>query len=81
VAADPGKKDKKGDAIHVNLPGKIRVTLATADKQIASEELYAAQYGRMEMLDDGLFSKKLRTSIVLDPATGNLESIKTEVTK
>ena len=48
---------------------------------MVSQELFAAQFGRVEMLDGNLFSKKLETSIVLNPATGNLESIKTEVLK
>lgn len=81
VAAEPGKKDKNGDAIYVNLPGKIRITLSHQDQPLVSQELFAAQFGRVEMLDGNLFSKKLETSIVLNPATGNLESIKTEVLK
>ena len=81
VAAEPGKKDKNGEAIYVNLPGKIRITLQNSSQTLLNEEIYAAQYGRVEMLDGNLFSKKLQTSIVLHPATGNLESIKTEVLK
>lgn len=81
VGAEPGKKDKQGTAIHVMLPGRIRVTLSQGDRDIVSQEFYAAQYGRMQMLDENLFSKKLLTSIVLDPATGNLETIKTEALK
>lgn len=81
VAAEPGKKDKNGEAIYVNLPGKIRLTIQNSGQTLLSDEIYAAQFGHIEMLDGNLFSKKLQTSIVLNPATGNLESIKTDVLK
>lgn len=77
VGAEQGKKEKKGEGIFVNLPGKIKVTVNSANKTLLSEDVWAAQFGRMEMIDPNLFSKKLTTSIILDPATGNLESIKT----
>ena len=77
VAAEQGKKDKKSEGIYVNLPGKIKVTVASDEGRLLSEDIYAAQFGKMEMIDPNLFSKKLTTSIILNPATGNLESIKT----
>ena len=45
---------------------------------MAAYELYAAQFGQVVALDEGLFDKKLLTSIVLNPVTGSLESIEIE---
>ncbi|MBO4826430.1 MAG: DUF4831 family protein [Prevotella sp.] len=82
VAADKKnkEKDKNLEGFYVNLPGKIKVNIFKDGNVIASQELFAAQFGQVEMLDEALFSKKLMTSVVLDPVTGNLESIKTDTT-
>jgi hypothetical protein len=79
VAAEKGKKekDKNMEGFYVNLPGKIRVKVFKDNNMLAEQELFVAQFGQTEMLDEALFSKKLVTSVVLDPVTGNLESIKT----
>lgn len=69
------KKAKDNGGLYVNIPGKIKVTLSKGNEQWAAYELYAAQFGRTEALDEGLFGKKMLTSVVLNPVTGNLESI------
>ena len=75
------KKAKDNGGFYVNLPGKIEVTLHRGDEQWAVYELYAAQFGKVVALDEDLFNKKLFTGIVLNPVTGNLESIETENAK
>ena len=72
------KKAKDNGGFYVNLPGKIKVTLFKGTEQWAAYELYAAQFGQVVALDEGLFDKKLLTSIVLNPVTGSLESIEIE---
>lgn len=73
------KKAKDNGGLYVNLPGKIKVTLFNGDKQWIAYELYAAQFGKSVELDEGLFDKNLVTSVVLNPVTGNLESIDIEI--
>ena len=75
------KKAKDNGGFYVNLPGKIEVTLHRGGEQWAAYELYAAQFGKVVALDEDLFNKKLFTSIVLNPVTGNLESIEIENVK
>ena len=72
------KKAKDNGGLYVNIPGKIQVTLYKGNEQWAAYELYAAQFGTVAALDDDLFGKKLFTSVVLNPVTGNLESIEIE---
>lgn len=75
------KKTKDNGGFYVNLPGKIKITLYKGDEQWAAYELYAAQFGSTVVLDEGLFGKKMFTGIVLNPVTGNLESINVETLK
>lgn len=73
-----GMKPIKDDpGIVVNMPGKIKVRLAEGNKDIKSWELYAGQYGRLDMLSSNLFSTKFTTHLVFDPITGNV--IKMEI--
>lgn len=72
------KPSKDNIGVYVNLPGKIKVTLHRGAEQWAAYELYAAQFGRVEMLNDDLFGKKIYTSVVLNPVTGNMDSMKSE---
>lgn len=75
------KPAKDNGGIYVNLPGKIKLTLYRGEEQWAAYELYAAQFGRVELLDDNLFGKKYSTSVVLNPVTGNMESFRSEPVK
>ena len=78
-----GKDEKiKDDAgIWVNLPGKISVKLYQGEKLLENFEAYAAQFGRTEPMMGELFSKKMETKVRLNPATGNADSISTELKK
>ena len=75
------KKAKDNGGLYVNLPGKIKVSLYKGDEQWAAYELYAAQFGSVVALDEDLFGRKLFTSVVLNPVTGNLESIEIDNAK
>jgi len=65
----------------VNLPGKARITLYRETARIAEFESYLAQFGRAEALTASLFGKKTTTRLVLNPLTGYVESLATEVHK
>ena len=81
VPADASKADKEKDdfRLGVNLPGKIRLTIAKADgTPVASYETDAAQFGRVVMLNGALFGKKFTSDIVLDPTTGAVVELKTQ---
>lgn len=69
------KKAKDNGGLYVNMPGKIKVTLFKGADEWIAYELYAAQFGKTVALDEGLFGKNMFTSVVLNPVTGNLESI------
>lgn len=78
---DAAKADKEKDdfRLGVNIPGKIRLTVANAaGTPVASYETEAAQFGKVEMLNGALFGKKFTSHIVLDPATGAVVELKTE---
>lgn len=75
------KKIKDDIGLRVNLPGKIAVDLLQEEKPYAHYELFAPQFGRIEVLSGDLFGKKTETSIVLDPLTGAIEHIKSELVK
>lgn len=75
---EAAKKEKDDFQLGICMPGKIRITLSTAGSDIASYEAYAAQFGKVEMLNGSLFGKKFTSKIVLDPATGSVVELKTE---
>lgn len=75
------KKKKVESGIYVNVPSKIRAVVSSEDKTISTYELPAAQFGRTELLSGELFSKKYTTSVVLDPTTGAIRTINSDVQK
>ena len=82
TATVEGMKKSKDDAnIYANLPGKIKLTLFKEEQELGSQEFYAAQFGKTLPLDNELFGKKLLTSLVYNPTTGNIDTIKTEMLK
>ena len=79
VGSDDKARSEAG--IWVNLPGKSRVILFQEEKMLKSYDLQLAQLGRAEPVNSELFNKKTDTKITLNPITGNLESVKTELKK
>ena len=64
--------------MYVNQPGKIKVSFEGEPINKQSFEFYAAQFGRVEMLNSTLFGKKFITHITLNPINGAIEHLKTE---
>ncbi len=75
------KKSIEDYGIFVNVPGKIKVSLYDGNNLFSSTEVYAAQFGRVEALNEDLFGKKYFTTVRLDPVTGSLEDIQTDSVK
>lgn len=75
------KKKKVESGVYVNVPSKIRAEVTSEGKTIASYELPAAQFGRTELLSGELFSKKYTTNVVLDPTTGAIKTINSDLQK
>ena len=78
VVHEMANKLKDELQLAVCLPGKIRLTLSNNDKKIARYEMWAAQFGKTEMLNGALFGKKLTSKILLDSATGAVTELTTE---
>ncbi len=78
TAADGEKRSKDDVGVMVNMPGKIKITIYEGTRTLASFEAYVAQYGKLESLSSTLFSKKTTSHVVLNPVTGQVESIETE---
>ena len=80
ASIDRGKvKDNAG--VYVNLPGKVKISVAQEANLRAVIELYMAQFGKTEPLSGELFGKKQFTQMVMNPITGTIESVKTENVK
>lgn len=75
------KKKKEESGIYVNVPSKIKAEVTSEGNTIGTYELPAAQFGKTELLSGELFSKKYTSSIVLDPTTGAIRSIKSDLQK
>lgn len=73
--APVGKKQKDETGLWINLPGKVRATISTLSGPWKSLEFSAGQFGEVENLNEPLFSKKVNTSLVLNPFNGGIEKI------
>ncbi|MBQ9651695.1 MAG: DUF4831 family protein [Prevotella sp.] len=74
------KLSMKGDeqpGIFVIRPGKVRVTLHRDNRFWTANEFYAAQFGKIEPMNPELFSAKMRTQVIVNPVTGNVDGIST----
>ena len=78
VVHEMAKKQKDELQLAVCLPGKIRLALTSDNKRIAQYEMWAAQFGKVEMLNGALFGKKLTSKLLLDGATGAVTELTTE---
>lgn len=66
--------NKKNEGFYVNVPGRIRLTLHREDHQLATFDLYAGQFGFVELRSGALF-KRYVTHMTLNPATGSVDNI------
>lgn len=84
VVVDENKKKKASTTetgIYVNIPGKIRATISKGNKCIGSFELYAGQYGKVELLSGDLFNKRSTTHLSINPVTGSVDKLEAEMPK
>lgn len=79
--ADPKKKKDKEPVMYSCTPGRIRLSLFEGATPWHSYEMYAAQFGQLNPIDEDLINKKVCTMVVLNPYTGGVEKIKTEPVK
>lgn len=78
---DKKKKDKDEKGIYVNVPGKIRATISKGNHMMGSFELYAGQFGKVELLSAELFNKRASTHLTLNPVTGAVNKLEAEMPK
>lgn len=78
-----GKKKKKApeSGIYVNVPGKIKATIMKGNNLMGSFELYAGQFGNVELLSGELFNKRATTHLTLSPVTGAVVKLDAELPK
>ena len=67
-------KNKKDGGFYVNVPGRIRLTLHREQQLLASFDVYAGQFGFVELRNGALF-KHYVTHMTLNPATGSVDKI------
>ena len=68
-------ENKKNDGgFYVNVPGRIRLTLHREQQQLGSFDIYAGQFGFVELRSGALF-KRYVTHMTLNPATGSVDKV------
>ena len=78
TAVDGDKKAKEDIGLYVNLAGQARVSIEGEHGSMPATKVNIAQFGRQEMLSGALFGRKFTSHLVLNPITGNIESLTTE---
>ena len=82
IPVDPKKAAKPQlSGVYVNIPGKMRSTIADAKAQIVANEFPAGQFGNVELLSGALFNKKYTTHLLLHPLTGAVYKLEAEQPK
>ena len=67
-------ENKKDGGFYVNVPGRIRLTLHREQQQLGSFDVYAGQFGFVELRSGALF-KRYVTHMTLNPATGSVDKV------
>ena len=76
---DVDEKKKEG-GFYVNVPGRIKMTLHRDNHFLGSFDLYAAQFGFVELRSGSLF-KRYVTHMTLNPTTGSVDKIHADMGK
>lgn len=76
---DIDEKKKEG-GFYVNVPGRIKMTLHRDNHFLGSFDLYAAQFGFVEIRSGSLF-KRYVTHMTLNPTTGSVDKIHADMGK
>lgn len=75
---NPKKKAKQESGIYVNIPGKLRSTVADASHALVTNDFLAGQFGNVELLSGALFNKKFTTHLRLHPLSGGVEKLEAD---
>ena len=75
------QKPKSQPGIYVNIPGKLRTTIANGDGILISNDYPAGQFGYTELLSGALFNKRYTTRLLLHPVSGAIERLDAEQPK
>lgn len=78
---DPKKMQKSVPGIYVNIPGRLRSTVADMEKTFVTDEFPAGQFGNVELLSGALFNKRYTTRLLLHPISGAVEKLEAEQPK
>lgn len=70
----PTPVGKKSEGFFVNVPGRIRLTLHRESQPLGTFDLYAGQFGFVELRSGALF-KRYVTHMTLNPVTGSVDKI------
>ena len=78
---NPKKKFKQQSGVYVNIPGRLRSTIADATQVLVSNEYPAGQFGNVELLSGALFNKRYTTRLLLHPISGAVDRLDAEQPK
>lgn len=81
TAAEETKEAKDNFGLCVNIPVKIHAVLTAQGRELQRLDTYAGQFGKVEYLSTELFGKKQTSKITLNPVTGSIEKIESELLK
>lgn len=81
IPTEKTKEAKDNFGLCVNIPDKIQIELTHKGKTVNRYECYAGQFGKTEYLSSDLFGKKNTSRIILNPVSGNIEKIESEMIK
>ena len=70
--------NKKEGGFYLNVPGRIKMSLYRENHFLAAFDLYAAQFGFVELRSGSLF-KRYVTHMQLNPTTGSVEKIHADI--
>ena len=72
-------ENKKDGGFYTNVPGFVRLTLYKEDRQLAAYTYPFAQFGFIELRSGSLFKKYPATQLVLNPITGAVERLHSDI--
>jgi len=78
---DPKKKGKQASGVYVNVPGKLRASVADMQQTLVTSEFPAGQFGNVELLSGALFNKRYTTRLTLNALSGAVERLDAEQPK
>lgn len=70
------QKDETG--LHINVPGRAKVTVFQGNTSLVERDIQYAQFGRTENISPTLFNKKVFTSYEVNPITGNMTNLQSK---